>query len=64
MINYNKELRLLYQFRESVRQSNKEYQEIETENGVIKIPTKIVKKTLRSTIEHYKSKINEGSKHE
>ena len=62
MINYNKELRLLYQFRESVRQNNKEYQEIE--NGVIKIPTKIVKKTLRSTIEHYKSKINEISKHE
>jgi hypothetical protein len=57
--SFNKQLRLLYQLKQSIKQSDDKFQQLVTEEGIIHIPTKIAWKALNSSIEHYKSKINE-----
>jgi flagellar biosynthesis chaperone FliJ len=57
--SYNKQLRLLYQLKQSIKQNGNKYEELVTGDGRIHIPTKAVIKALNSSIEHYKSKINE-----
>jgi hypothetical protein len=56
-MNYNEQLRKLYQQRSDVKLSNEHYFELQTENGIISIPRKVVIKALNSSIEHFKSRI-------
>ena len=55
----NKQLRLLYQLKQSIKQNNNKYEELVTDDGIIYIPIKITIKAINSSIEHYKSKIRE-----
>jgi len=56
-MNYNEQLRKLYQERQKVRESEDHYFELVTESGKISIPKKVVLKAYRSSIEHFKSRI-------
>jgi hypothetical protein len=56
-MNYNEQLRKLYQERQKVRESEENYFELVTESGAISIPKKVVLKAYRSSIEHFKSRI-------
>lgn len=56
-MNYNKQLRILYQERKKVKESDELYFELVTESGTISIPKKVVIRAYNSSIEHFKSKI-------
>lgn len=56
-MNYNEQLTKLYQERKKAKESNEHYFEIQTESGPISIPKKTVIRSLNSSIEHYKSRI-------
>jgi hypothetical protein len=57
--SYKKQLRLLYELKHSIKQSDDKFQQLITKKRIIWIPTKIALKALNVSIEHYKSKINE-----
>ena len=57
-MNYNEQLRKLYQERSKIKSSDDTYFELVTESGKIFIPRKIVLKAYRSSIEHFRSKID------
>ena len=57
-MNYNEQLRKLYQERRNVKESIEHYVELETKNGIILIPRKVAIKAFNSSIEHFKSRIN------
>lgn len=54
-----KQIRLLYQLKQSIKQNDNKYEELVTDAGIIYIPTKTVIKAIHSSVEHYKSKIQE-----
>lgn len=54
-----KQIRLLYQLKQSIKQNDNKYEELVTDEGTIYIPTKTVIKAIHSSVEHYKSKIQE-----
>ena len=56
-MNYNEQLRKLYQERAKIKESEEQYFKLGTESGVISIPKKVVLKAYRSSIEHFKSRI-------
>ena len=56
-MNYNEQLRKLYQEIKKVKESDKLYFDLVTESGTISIPRKVVLKSYNSSIEHFKSKI-------
>jgi hypothetical protein len=56
-MNYNEQLRKLYQERAKIKQSEEHYFELQTESGVISIPKKVALKAYKSSIEHFKSRI-------
>lgn len=56
-MNYNEQLRKLYQERAKIKLSDELYFELVTESGKIFIPKKIVLRAYKSSIEHFKSRI-------
>lgn len=56
-MNFNEQLRKLYQERKRVKELDQNYVDLETENGLILIPKKVAIRAFNSAIEHYKSRI-------
>jgi hypothetical protein len=56
-MNYKEQLEMLTQERAKIKQSEEHYFELQTESGVISIPRKVALKAYRSSIEHFKSRI-------
>lgn len=62
--NFKEQLSLLYKFKQELKNSDHNYQELITDIGTIMIPTKSAMKAINSSIAHYRSRIEYLTKNE